>query len=173
MPVMGNSSVVFHSGFSVLLIVGVASFASPRVRTRYCSACGQSRALCVDEVEQLRKPVQTYRIRSATPVLCSQISALQQLSALKRARGGVRARTLITFALSTSPGFPFSLIVRFGLEPRLIGTLVGAEGELLPLLWLFLRRCGRESLELRVGRPMLVDVCAAAVRTRNLLAGLR
>jgi hypothetical protein len=41
-PTTGISSVVFHSGFRVLLMVGVASFASPSDTTRYCTAAVSS-----------------------------------------------------------------------------------------------------------------------------------
>lgn len=65
-----------------------------------------------------------------------------------------------TLALNINPGFVMSaMLLRFGLPLRLVGRLFVAEE--VPLL--YLRRCGRDSFDVRAGRGML------AVQTRLLL----
>jgi hypothetical protein len=67
----------------------------------------------------------------------------------------------MTWARSTSPGLPWSLIARRGLTARLVGTLVGAAFVLL----LCFRRTGSDSLVVKAGRAGIVDV--ARLHTRD------
>lgn len=81
----------------------------------------------------------------------------------------------MTLALSIRPGLVKSAMLRLGLVLRLAGRLEGVEvgPPLLLLLLLFLRRWGRDSFDVRVGRGMVGGACAAACWGRNLLAGQR
>lgn len=76
----------------------------------------------------IKVSMDTHGVRGAAAVLCSEVPALQRvlawaLAALPREHC---KRTLITFALSISPGFACSM-VRLGLPCRLVGTDVGVE----------------------------------------------
>jgi hypothetical protein len=74
----------------------------------------------------------------------------------------------MTFACNTRPGLLRSLMVRLGLALRLPGTLVEVELEPL-LLWCF-RRPGNVSLEVNLGRGMLVDVTRCGYSAGGLQA---
>ena len=100
----------------------------------------------------------THRVRSAAPVLCGQIPALQPLLVVVSWLRGVRRPTLMTLARSSRPGFVWSFMVRRGLWLRLAGVLVREELEPLAWAWAwawavpFLRRDGSESLDVSLGR---------------------
>lgn len=67
---IGRSKQTFHSGLSVLLIVGVDCFASPRVTTKYC--CRQP------ELFGMGKGDYAYWITGAALVLSCKISSLYE-----------------------------------------------------------------------------------------------
>jgi hypothetical protein len=74
----------------------------------------------------------THGVRSAAPVLCSEVSALHSCQLWLLHRGDMDGRTLMTFALKTRPGTGCSGMARsLGLPVRLAGTEVGVELGLL------------------------------------------
>lgn len=67
---IGRSKQTFHSGLSVLLIVGVDCLASPRVTTRYC--CRQPESLSLGRFDD------AYWITGAALILSCKISSLDE-----------------------------------------------------------------------------------------------
>ena len=104
----------------------------------------------------------THRIARPGPILRRQISTLEALSISSTPGSGVPngCPTLMTLTLSTNPQFFASAIADLGLELLLPARLEGLElllPLLLPLLFVCFRRCGRLSLEERVGRGILAN----------------
>ena len=100
----------------------------------------------------------THRIARPGPILRRQISTLEALSISSTPGSGVPngCPTFTTLTLSTNPQFFASAIADLGLELLLPARLEGLE-LLLPLLFVRFRRCGRLSLEERVGRGILAN----------------